>query len=267
MTTTSTLPSGSRFLAGWPFRIAGNLYYVGANDVTSFLLSGPEGHVLIRKLSRHRPDDHGEYREAWLQHPRRQSAAQLARALRPRGRSGGAAEGIGSEQWISEADADIVHPAVPRIRPRAPCESSPSWASPGTRRYPAPRIDHRFKDGATIRLQSTQARRQVHAADWAQALRRVRARRGVAFCSAASFRASHSRIARRTCSLSLTPSRSRTRLRPARSWSSSQKLNRCFGKTRGVHTNTPNWQEIRFEANIASLTVLRDDQACQAPVW
>ena len=30
-----------------PFRIAGNLYYVGANDVTSFLITGPNGHVLI----------------------------------------------------------------------------------------------------------------------------------------------------------------------------------------------------------------------------
>jgi len=30
-----------------PFRIAGNFYYVGANDVTSFLITGPEGHVLI----------------------------------------------------------------------------------------------------------------------------------------------------------------------------------------------------------------------------
>ena len=30
-----------------PFRIAGNLYYVGANDVTSFLITGPQGHVLI----------------------------------------------------------------------------------------------------------------------------------------------------------------------------------------------------------------------------
>ena len=29
-----------------PFRIAGNLYYVGANDVSSFLITGPEGHVL-----------------------------------------------------------------------------------------------------------------------------------------------------------------------------------------------------------------------------
>src|SRR3954447_16464155 len=30
-----------------PFRIAGNFYYVGANDVTSFLITGPQGHVLI----------------------------------------------------------------------------------------------------------------------------------------------------------------------------------------------------------------------------
>ena len=30
-----------------PFRIAGNLYYVGTTNVTSFLITGPEGHVLI----------------------------------------------------------------------------------------------------------------------------------------------------------------------------------------------------------------------------
>lgn len=30
-----------------PFRIAGNLYYVGATDMAAFLLTGPEGHVLI----------------------------------------------------------------------------------------------------------------------------------------------------------------------------------------------------------------------------
>jgi metallo-beta-lactamase class B len=30
-----------------PFRIAGTLYYVGATGVTAFLLTGPEGHVLI----------------------------------------------------------------------------------------------------------------------------------------------------------------------------------------------------------------------------
>lgn len=30
-----------------PFRIAGNLYYVGASDVTAFLIATPEGHILL----------------------------------------------------------------------------------------------------------------------------------------------------------------------------------------------------------------------------
>ena len=30
-----------------PFKIIGNIYYVGASDVTSFLITSPEGHILI----------------------------------------------------------------------------------------------------------------------------------------------------------------------------------------------------------------------------
>lgn len=30
-----------------PFRVVGNIYYVGASDVTSFLITTPEGHVLV----------------------------------------------------------------------------------------------------------------------------------------------------------------------------------------------------------------------------
>jgi metallo-beta-lactamase class B len=30
-----------------PFRIAGNLYYVGANDVSAFLITGPVGHIVL----------------------------------------------------------------------------------------------------------------------------------------------------------------------------------------------------------------------------
>ena len=30
-----------------PFRIAGNLYYVGANDIASYLIATPEGHILL----------------------------------------------------------------------------------------------------------------------------------------------------------------------------------------------------------------------------
>jgi metallo-beta-lactamase class B len=30
-----------------PFRIAGNIYYVGANEITSFLITTPKGHILL----------------------------------------------------------------------------------------------------------------------------------------------------------------------------------------------------------------------------
>jgi hypothetical protein len=30
-----------------PFRIAGNLYFIGASDVSVFLITGPEGHILL----------------------------------------------------------------------------------------------------------------------------------------------------------------------------------------------------------------------------
>jgi len=30
-----------------PFRIAGNFYYVGANDVAAFLIATPQGHILL----------------------------------------------------------------------------------------------------------------------------------------------------------------------------------------------------------------------------
>src|SRR5688572_31183634 len=30
-----------------PFRIAGNLYYVGASDVTAYLITTPQGHIVL----------------------------------------------------------------------------------------------------------------------------------------------------------------------------------------------------------------------------
>jgi metallo-beta-lactamase class B len=133
-----------------PFRIAGNLYYVGANDVTSFLITGPEGHVLIdggypgtpplimasiAKLGFNIRDvkilvnSHAHYDHAG-------GLAELQKAS-------------GAQLWVSEGDADVVaaggagDPSLGRL----------TFASYlPILRYPAPRVDHRFKDGATIHV-------------------------------------------------------------------------------------------------------------------
>ena len=133
-----------------PFRIAGNLYYVGANDVTSFLLTGPEGHVLIdggypgtapmimasiAKLGFNITD----VKVLLNSHAHFDHAGGLA-ALQ---------KASGAELWISEGDADMVAAGGagdPSLGPFRFVSYFPLL------RYPAPRVDHRFKDGATIRL-------------------------------------------------------------------------------------------------------------------
>lgn len=135
-----------------PFRIAGNLYYVGATGVTSFLLTGPGGHVLIdggypetaalimasiAKLG----FDIADVRVLLNTHAHFDHAGGL-RALQ---------EASGAELWISEGDADVVAAGGARDRTLVPQKY---LGFLGLGRYPAPRVDHRFKDGATIRLGS-----------------------------------------------------------------------------------------------------------------
>lgn len=133
-----------------PFRIAGNLYYVGTRDVTSFLLTGPEGHVLID----------GGYPG---------TAPMILKSIATLGfnikdvkillnshahldHAGGLAElqrTSGAKLWISERDADIVASggaADPTIGPFR------LLAYIGLIKYPPPRVDHRFRDGAQVRL-------------------------------------------------------------------------------------------------------------------
>jgi metallo-beta-lactamase class B len=133
-----------------PFQIAGNLYYVGTNDITAFLLTGPEGHVLIgdgreasapmiiesiAKLG----FDIADVKVLLNSHPHFDHAGALA-ALQ---------KASGAELWISEPDAYVV------------AAGGAGDSSLGRNRfltyipffrYPPPRIDHRFKDGATIHL-------------------------------------------------------------------------------------------------------------------
>ena len=133
-----------------PFRIAGNLFYVGASDAAAFLLTGPKGHVLIdggypgtapmivdsiAKLGFRITDvklllnSHGHF----------DHAGGLA-ALK------GAS---GARLWVSEGDADSVESGGARDESLGPLRY---LAVTGLIRYPAARVDRRLKDRTTIRL-------------------------------------------------------------------------------------------------------------------
>jgi len=125
-----------------PFRIAGNLYYVGTTNVTSFLLVGPEGHVLIdgaypetgpmilesiAKLG----FDIADVRVLLNSHAHPDHAGGLAELKKA----------SGAALWASEADADIIENGGrgdPSFGPLAYLQ----FLGLGT--FPAVQVDHRF---------------------------------------------------------------------------------------------------------------------------
>jgi metallo-beta-lactamase class B len=133
-----------------PFRIAGNFYYVGANDVSAFLVTGPQGHVLIDGGYPGTPPlimasiaklgfDIRDVKVLLNSEPHGDHAGGLA-ALQ---------KASGAELWASDASADAMaaggdDPAI-FLPLRALIRA-------GILGYPAPRVDHRFEDGATIRV-------------------------------------------------------------------------------------------------------------------
>jgi metallo-beta-lactamase class B len=138
----------NRSIPDEPFRIAGNLYYVGATGVTAFLITGPQGHVLIdggypetaplivasiAKLGFHVRD----VKVLLNTHAHADHAGGL-RALQ---------EASGAQLWVSERDAPTI--AAGGAGDRA---SYGPLRYLGVGRFPAPRVDHRFRDGDTIRV-------------------------------------------------------------------------------------------------------------------
>jgi metallo-beta-lactamase class B len=133
-----------------PFRIAGNFYYVGANDVAAFLITGPEGHVVI---------DGGYPSTAPMIMA---SIAKLGFDIRdvkvllnsePHPDHGGGItvlqQASGARLWASDASAVAL----------ASGGDDPDMALPlralvwiGIVGYPPARVDHRFRDGDTIRV-------------------------------------------------------------------------------------------------------------------
>ena len=133
-----------------PFRIAGNFYYVGATDAAAFLITGPEGHIVL---------DGGYPSTAPMIIA---SIAKLGFSIKDvkvllnsephpdhAGGLGVLQQASGAELWASEAsayslasggdDPDVVLPLRALVRI-------------GILGYPKMRVAHRFKDGDTIRL-------------------------------------------------------------------------------------------------------------------
>lgn len=131
-----------------PFRIAGNFYYVGANDVASFLITGSQGHVLIdggypgtAKMIRGSVEKLGF---------KISDVRILLNSEAHFDHGGGLAElqqASGAQLWASEGSADVLAAGGYDPHLRLPMRLI-SFAV----RYPRPRIDHRFSDGATVRL-------------------------------------------------------------------------------------------------------------------
>jgi metallo-beta-lactamase class B len=133
-----------------PFRIAGNFYYVGATDVAAFLISGPEGHVVL---------DAGYPTTARLIMA---SIAKLGFDIKdvkvllnsePHPDHGGGLtvlqQASGAQLWASDASADSLASGGDDPDSILPLRVL-TWI--GVLGYPPARVDHRFKDGDTIRV-------------------------------------------------------------------------------------------------------------------
>src|SRR5262245_21378528 len=133
-----------------PFRIADNFYYVGATDVAAFLITGPDGHVVL---------DGGYPTTARLIMA---SIAKLGFDIKdvkvllnsePHPDHGGGLtvvqQASGAQLWASEASADVLASGGDDPDGVLPLRAL-TWI--GVLGYPPPRVDHRVKDGDTIRV-------------------------------------------------------------------------------------------------------------------
>lgn len=138
----------NRSIPDEPFQIGEHLYYVGSTGVTSFLLTGPDGDILIdggypetapliiqsiAKLG----FDIKDVKVLLNTHAHFDHAGGL-RALQ---------QASGAQLWVSERDAPIVASGG-----RADRSSYGPLRMLGIGRFPAPRVDHVFSTDTTIRV-------------------------------------------------------------------------------------------------------------------
>ena len=133
-----------------PFRIAGNLYYVGATDVAAFLITGPEGHIVL---------DGGYPTTAPMIIA---SISKLGFSIKDvrvllnseahpdhAGGLGVLKKESGAELWASDASAYTLASGGDDPDETLPLRALVRIGIVG---YPAIRVDHRLKDGDIIRL-------------------------------------------------------------------------------------------------------------------
>lgn len=131
-----------------PFRIAGNLYFVGANDVSVFLLTGPEGHILLD----------GGY--PGTPPMIMASIAKLGfdiRGVRMLLNTDPHADHAGGLSELKEASGADLWASAPSAYSLASGGDDPDIPFPlrvllraGILGYPRVRVDHQFSDGDTI---------------------------------------------------------------------------------------------------------------------
>lgn len=133
-----------------PFRIAGNFYYVGANDVTAFLLTSPQGHILIDGGYPRTPSiimqsvaslgfDIRDVRILLNSEPHYDHAGGLGELQRV----------SGAQLYASDASADVIEQSGYQSDVILPIKML-HWT--GITRYPAAKVHRRFGDGAKIEL-------------------------------------------------------------------------------------------------------------------
>ncbi|HUP87842.1 MAG TPA: subclass B3 metallo-beta-lactamase [Longimicrobiales bacterium] len=133
-----------------PFRIAGNFYYVGANDISSFLITSPQGHILIDGGYPRTPSliiasiaklgfDIKDVKILLNSEPHYDHAGGLATLQRS----------SGAQLYASELSADVIESGGYDPQVIFPIKLL-FWT--GVTRYPSPKVDRRLRDGAKIEL-------------------------------------------------------------------------------------------------------------------
>ncbi len=132
-----------------PFRIAGNLYYVGTSAASVFLITGPEGDILLD--SGYPPATIAAIKQIGFDI---KDVKALITSDELDGAKGMAElqQASGARLWASEASARTIAAGG-----RDPDYNAwvGFWNRMGALTYTAPRIDYRIKDGETIRVGPT----------------------------------------------------------------------------------------------------------------